>query len=194
MNLAIQKRDIFWKKTRQLRLTWLIPCVVYGKHLEPQHGTIAKNEFIKLYKQAGTSSVVDLTGDMNHLVLIHSYQLSAARHEVTHVDFLAVSANEMVEADVKIIIEWIAPLETQKIGTLEFVKDTVRVEALPRDLPHHITVDVSLICWLDDGIFVKDLHVSDKVKILDDEDLVIIAAVEITEEVEDNPVADQPAP
>jgi large subunit ribosomal protein L25 len=68
-------------------------------------GTVAKNEFIKAFKEVGTSTVVDLTGDSKELVLIHSYQLNPVKGELIHVDFLAVNADEKVTAEVRIIVE-----------------------------------------------------------------------------------------
>lgn len=60
------------------------------------------------------------------------------------------------------------------------------VEAFPRDLPHDITVDVSALATLQDGVFVSDLIVGDKVEILDDPEQVIVAIVELADEKEDD--------
>jgi hypothetical protein len=61
---------------------------------------------------------------------------------------------------------------------------------LPKNLPHHIELDVSFIESLDDGIFVRDIDLGKKVEILDDGDLAVIAAVAIREEVEEEAVVD----
>lgn len=186
MKLAITKRDVFWKKTSVLKKQSLIPCVVYWKHMtESFYGVIAKNEFIKTFREVGTSTVIDLTGDSKELVLVHAIQRNPVKDELIHVDFLAVNADEKVTAEVHIVIEWAAPLEAQKLWKIEVVRDHVKVEALPRDLPHHITIDISSIAWLDDGIFVKNLDLWSKVKVLDDADLPLVVAVEIADEAEE---------
>jgi large subunit ribosomal protein L25 len=51
-------------------------------------------------------------------------------------------------------------------GVLVRVLNEIEVECLPMDLPHNITVDIAKLAALTDSIHVKDLHVSDKVKIL----------------------------
>ena len=63
------------------------------------------------------------------------------------------------------------------------------MEAFPQDLPHDITIDISVIKTMNDTIFVKDLKVSDKVEILDDLEQPIITVVKLAEEeVEEAPV------
>ena len=69
------------------------------------------------------------------------------------------------------------------------MKDFIEVEALPQDLPHDITIDISVIQNMNDVIFVKDLKVSSKVEILDDLEQALVTVVTMTEEtVEEAPV------
>jgi large subunit ribosomal protein L25 len=62
------------------------------------------------------------------------------------------------------------------------------VECLPGDLPERINVDISLLKVIGDIIRVRDVVVSDKVRILADEDETI-AVVTITKEETAAPVA-----
>jgi len=63
------------------------------------------------------------------------------------------------------------------------------VEALPTDLPDSIKVDVSSLENIGNGIFVRDVVVSDKLTLLDDAESMIAVAsaptIEIEEEVVD---------
>lgn len=122
------------------------------------------------------------------MVLIQDYQVHPVSNELLHVDFLAVKSDEKVEADVKIIFVGESPVIKNKLGTTQIVKDFVSVSAFPQDLPHHIEVDLSVIVGLDDGVFVKDLKLGDKVEIKDDMEAPLVVAVEIKEEKEDAPV------
>jgi hypothetical protein len=56
---------------------------------------------------------------------------------------LAVKADEMVRASVSIVLIGVSPAEKDGIGKVQLVKDHVIVEALPRELPHDIKVDIS---------------------------------------------------
>lgn len=194
MELTVQKRTLTGKKVHTLRKQSIIPGVVYGKHLSnPAVVQFDKNSFLKAYKQAGYSTPVDLTGEESHLVLIHNIDVNPVTDIVEHVDFLAVKADEKVEASVSIVLEGTSPAEKDGIGRVQLVKDHVIVEALPRDLPHDIKVDISSLQTLQDGIFVRDLKVSDKVEILDDADLPIVAVVAIEDEAEETTTAEENA-
>ena len=169
--LKVQNRTKFAKNTSQLRSESIIPGVIYGKSLNKNISIqFDKNEFLKVYKTAGRSSVVKVEWDYKWLVLIHDYQVDPVKDKLLHVDLLAVKSDEKVSASVSVIFEWTSVLEKNGDGKLEYIKDFVQVEALPLDLPPSITIDVSNITTLDDGIFVKDLDFGDKVTILDDLD------------------------
>lgn len=195
MELLVAKRTLTGKKVHTLRKQSIIPGVVYGKHLSaPAVVQFDKNSFLKAYKHAGESTPVDLTGDESHLVLIHQIDVDPVTDMVTHVDFLAVKADEKVQASVSIVMVGTSPAEKDGLGRVQLVKDHVVVEALPRDLPHDIRVDVSGLVTLQDGIFVRDLQVSDKVEIIDDADLPIVSVVALDDETEEEvPASEQNA-
>lgn len=194
MELAVQKRTLTGKKVKDLRKQDVIPGIIYGKHLSaPAVVQFDKNSFLKAYRYAGESTPVDLTGDEKHLVLIHQIDVNPVNDMVQHVDFLAVKADEKVEASVSIILTGIAPVEKDGLGRVQLVKDHVLVEALPRDLPHDIKIDISSLATLQDGVFVKDLNVSDKVEILDDAEISIVSVVALEDEVEEETTAEENA-
>ncbi len=194
MELSVQKRTLTGKKVSTLRKQSIIPGVVYGKHLASASVVqFDKNSFLKAYRHAGESTPVDLIGDESHLVLIHNIDVNPITDVVEHVDFLAVKADEKVTASVQIVIEGVSGAEKDGIGRVQLVKDHVEVEALPRDLPHDIRVDVSALVTLQDGIFVRDLKVSSKVEILDDADLPIVAVVALEDEAEEVATAEENA-
>jgi large subunit ribosomal protein L25 len=89
MELQVQKRQA--GKVKKLLKEGLVPGIVYGKHLdEPVAIQFNKNEFRKLYKEAGTSTPITLKGDIEQLVLIHDYQLDPVKDTLIHADFLAL--------------------------------------------------------------------------------------------------------
>ncbi len=190
MELKVQNRTKFAKNTSQLRLESIIPGIIYGKSLEKNIPVeFDKNEFLKVYKAAGRSSVVKVSWDYKWLALIHDYQVDPVKDFLLHVDLLAVKSDEKVSASVSIVFEWTSILEKNSDGKLEYIKDFVQVEALPLDLPPSITVDVSDIATLDDGIFVKDLNFGDKITVLDDlESPVVVAVPNITEKEEETTI------
>lgn len=183
MELIVTSRTIFGKKVNRIRKEGQVPGIVYGRHLKsPLAIQFDKVAFIKTYKSSGESTPVDLTGDQTELVLIHHVETDPVTDVVIHVDFLAVKADEKVKASVSIIMVGLAPVEKDGLGKVQLVKDHITVEALPRDLPHDIKVDLSGLATLQDGIFVSDLVVSDKVTILEDMDQPVVAVVQLQQE------------
>jgi hypothetical protein len=73
------------------------------------------------------------------------------------------------------------------------LRDNIVVEALPGDLPHDITLDISSIETLNDSLFIKDLVVSEKVIIKEEMDMPIVVAVAISEEKEETVATEETA-
>jgi large subunit ribosomal protein L25 len=64
-------------------------------------------------------------------------------------------------------------------ASIELVKDSLSIEALPKDLPKEIVVDVSKIIDPNTVIFVKDLDLPAGVEIEDDLDLPVVTVVDL---------------
>lgn len=91
------------------------------------------------------------------MVLIHDFQVDHISNNLLHVDFLAVKADEEVTAQVPIVLIGESPLVKSGDGRIDLLRDSISVTALPRSLPHEITLDISTIATLDDGVFMRDI-------------------------------------
>lgn len=174
MKLSVKKREIFGKKVKTLRAQGLIPAVIYGKHIEAESISCVKNDLLRIYRTAWYSTPVELTGDVNHLVLINSLQLDPVSDEIIAADFLAVSRTEKVSAKIPVVTVGESQIEKLNEGKIMQVRDEIEVEALPQDLPNKFEIDISVLQTVNDVFFIKDLKVSDKVTILDDPELPIL--------------------
>lgn len=185
MKLNVQTRQ--GEKAKILRREGNVPCIVYGKHLSAPISVICnKNDFIRKFKQAGYSTALSLEGKgVDELVLVQEIQQDPVSDVVLHIDFLAVKKDEKVTTEVPVVLEGESPVEKLGDAKIQLVKDFVEVEAFPQDLPHDIKIDVSTILTTNDTIFVKDLKLSDKVTIVDDQDQPLITVVTLSEEVEE---------
>lgn len=185
MKLTVQVRTATGKKVKNLRKEGQLPAIVYGKSLEsPVLLSCVKNDFIRVYREAGFSTPIELIGAIDQLVLLQDMQLDPVSDEVLTVDFLAVNANEKVSASVPVVLIGESKVEKLNEGKVQLVKDVVEVEAFPQDLPHNIEVDLASVESVNDVIFVKDLKVSNKVTILDDAEQPIVTVVELADEEE----------
>ena len=182
MKLSVKKREIHGKKVKNLRTQGLVPAVIYGKHVKAESISCVKNDLLKVYRACGYSTPVELTGDVDHLVLINSLQLDPVSDEIISADFLAVSRTEKVAAKIPVVTFGESQLEKLNEGKIMLIKDEVEVEALPQDLPSKFEVDISVLETVNDVFFVKDLKVSDKVTILDDPELPILTVSVLEDE------------
>ena len=173
--LSAQKRVHMGRKNYHVRNVGVIPAVVYGAGMEPMNIQVVHNEFAKVLKTAGESTIVELSvdGGKDLHVLIQATQTDPLRDDFTHVDFRAVDMTKKIEAEVKLHFVGESPAVKGLGGTLVKPMDEVRIKALPADLLSFIEVDISALATFDDVIKVKDLSISKAVEVLEDENAVV---------------------
>ena len=173
--LSAQKRVHMGRKNYHVRNVGVIPAVVYGAGMVPLNIQVVHNEFAKVLKTAGESTIVELSVDGGNAlhVLIQATQTDPLRDDFTHVDFRAVDMTKKIEAEVKLHFVGESPAVKGLGGTLVKPMDEVRIKALPADLLSFIEVDISKLATFDDAIKVKDLSISKAVEVLEDENAVV---------------------
>jgi large subunit ribosomal protein L25 len=123
-----------------------------------------------------------LSGEgIDEMVLVHDFQLDPVSDVALHVDFLALTKGEKVSAEVSIVM--IGDEESSVVksgdGSIQLVKDSLAIEALPKDLIREIEVNVSDIEDVNTVLFVKDLTLPSGVEIKDDLDLPVISVFDL---------------
>jgi large subunit ribosomal protein L25 len=177
-----------------VRSNGMIPAVVYGVRVENTMISVPAAQFEKILKVAGESStiVLDIKDEKDAStkvdVLIHDMQVDPIRGFPIHIDFLAIDMNKTIE--VTIPLEFIGVAPGEKEGILVKTLHEVDIEALPKNLPHSISVDISVLNAIDDQIHVKDLTLPTGVKMITDENEVVALIAPIKEEVVDETPVD----
>jgi large subunit ribosomal protein L25 len=142
-------------KAFEIRRSGGIPGVVYGKGLkENLNVSVNLKEFALLLKSAGRIIDLDLDGSPMH-VLVKAVQHGTYEHELLHVDFRAISADEIIEVELEIELAGDAACLAVG-GMLEQNLHHVSARCLPKDLPEKVTVDVSAL-QIGDVIYAKEL-------------------------------------
>ena len=133
---------------------------------------------------AGESTLINLKiGDKEEPAVIKDIQKDPVSDKITHADFYRVNLKEKIKAKVPLII--VGESEAVRNGGI-LVKTLIEleVEALPQDLPHELRVDISGLQNFGDHVLVKNILVSDKVKIeVNPEDIVVLVQEPRKEEV-----------
>ena len=171
IQLKAEPRDGGASKTRAAEQ---VPAVLYGHGVANQSLAVDAKQFGKALSAAGYTALVDLAiGDNEHSVLIKEVQRHPTRSHVTHIDFYQVNLEEKVKADVSLTFTGEAPAVKSKGGIFLRNIDTLEVEALPRDLPRELTVDISSLSEYDDAVRIGDVALPDGVTVSADGDVVI---------------------
>lgn len=175
-----------------IRSNGMIPAVVYGARVENTLISVPSTLFTKLLKTAGETSaiVLEITDDKNVDVLIHDVQVDPIKGFPIHVDFLAIDMNKAIEVTVPLEFTGIAPAEKNSLGVLVKALHEIDIEALPKDIPHVLTVDVSSLVTLEDQIHVKDIVLPKGVSVITDSEEVVALVTEVKEESEDSTPVD----
>ena len=159
LELTVSPRtSIGSKAAKNIRDNGGLPGVVYGAGESAQSVELPISEFQKVWKAAGESTIIELNGLKNsHSVLIQDVEFDKVYGTPIHVDFLAVRADEKVEVPVPLVFTGVAPAEKDLGGSLVKVMHEIEVEALPKDLPHELTIDLSILKTFEDQLKVSDI-------------------------------------
>jgi large subunit ribosomal protein L25 len=182
VKLAYETRDAK-ASLADLRKAGKVPVVLYGRKHESEMGAVDAKAFGKVYAQVGESQIVSLEGPSGeHEALVHELQLDPVRDTAVHVDFLVIEKGRKVEVSVPLSFVGVAPAERDLHGNIVKVMHEVEIEAMPKDLPSHLDVDLSALVDFDSQIHVRDIALPEGVTLKTDGDEVVATAEEAVEE------------
>jgi large subunit ribosomal protein L25 len=179
---AVKRKE----KGEEIRTKIVIPAVVYGAGSKNFSLSLNYNEFIKLYNEAGESSLIDLVIDDKDVgkVLIHEVQHNPVSDRIIHVDLRRIDMNKPVEATVELSFVGESPVVKELGGMVVYVVEEVDVRCLPNDLVSKINIDLSVLKTFTDVIKVKNIQLPNGVEIIfpSAEDVIAKAQAALTEE------------
>ena len=187
---ATRRSAIGRSAVRKIKARGGVPAVIYGGKAKSEPLQVDKRAISNMLSHASGENVLvelEIDGESGgRMALVQEVQHSPLGGEILHVDFHAVSMDEMIEADV--------PLEPT--GTAEGVKTfgglleqnvrSLEIECLPSDLPDVITVDVSHLN-IGDSIHVREIKLPEGVTTRVPPDLTVFSVLAPT--VEEAPAA-----
>ncbi len=190
-SLKADKRTTTGRKVKILRREGLLPASLYGKGIASLSLQVNLKDFQKLEKEVGETGLVYLkVGEEERPVLISNLQFHPVSGMPIHTDFHQVNLKEAISANVPIILVGDAPAVSEGKGVLIQPMSEVEVEALPTDLPEKIEIDVTTLAEVDAALFVKDLKLDAKVKLLSDPEAIVAKIAPLAKE----EIVEAPAP
>ncbi|CAN5554941.1 hypothetical protein BH18ACT1_BH18ACT1_10930 [soil metagenome] len=152
---------------------------MYGRGSEARSLSVARRDLrAALTTESGANALLDLQVDGEVLLtLVKDMQRDPVRNEVTHVDFIVVSRDEVVSVDVHVVLECEAAEVGREGGTVEQQLFDLTVSAKPGDIPTSLPLDVSGLT-IGDSLRVSDLVLPSGVTTdVDPEETIVIATV-----------------
>lgn len=187
LSLQAQERKILGKKVKHLRHDGKLPAHVFGKGLATEHVSVDQKIFLKTFKEAGETGLIDLKIGTEKVrpIMVRGVQFDPISGQPLHIDFYQVNLSEKVKVPVPLILIGEEP-ESVKLGESIVLQamNEIEVEALPADLIEKIEVDITQLKNIDDAVTVGQLNF-DRSKLsvsVEDEAIVVKLAPAITEE------------
>jgi large subunit ribosomal protein L25 len=185
------KRNVTGKQVKALRREGKLPAVLYGHRVQPMPILLDAHDAGLTLGKLSSSSLVTIEVDgKEYPTLVREKQRDYIKGFLTHVDFLAVSLTEKIRANVRIELTGVSPAVKDLNAVLVHGLDALEVEGLPTALPDRITVDISSLTQIGNGVYVRDLAIPDQIRVLDDPDQMVVVATQPKEEV----IEEAPAP
>ena len=175
---------------RKIKAQGAVPAIIYGGKHKPEALQVSTRDISLMLSHASGENILvelEIEGEKaGRLALVQEVQHAPLGGDILHIDFHAVSMNEMIEADVPLEPTGMAEGVKTFGGLLEQNLRSLEIECLPRDLPDVITVDVSHLN-IGDSIHVRELPLPQGVTTRVPADLTVFSVLAPT--VEEEPVA-----
>ncbi len=196
LELSASTRSETGRHVHAVRHRGEVPAILYGHNVEPMKLSIEARSLRKVWHGAGHSNLVDLAldGGRARKVLIRELQVNPRTMELMHVDLFAVNLREKLTVEVPLIPIGESPAVTEfKLGVLQQVVTSVKVECMPGDIPALLNVDISGLTEVDQAIRLSEVPLPERVTLatgVDPDELVLkVAQVRVAAEAEEAEVA-----
>ncbi|MEA2463786.1 MAG: large subunit ribosomal protein [Acidobacteriota bacterium] len=192
VTLEVTRREATGKEVaKKLRRDGKVPAVVYGGHRDPVAITVDRKTVSELIKKSehGIRSVFLLKmagSDQQRHAMIKELTIDPISRKMKHIDFVRVIMDEVVKVTIPVHVTGTA-IGVKEGGLLDFQVRELHVECLPNAIPDSIDVDVTAL-GSHDYLRVKDLKLPEGVRVLDDEERVVVGVTHA--KIEAEPVAE----
>ncbi|MGC1272766.1 MAG: 50S ribosomal protein L25 [Planctomycetaceae bacterium] len=159
---------------RRLRQRQLVPGNVYGHGEDP--ATIAVSGDVLAPIVHSGHKVVDLEfGGGTQKAILREVQWDTFGTYLLHFDLQRVSADELVTTEVAVETHGTSP-GVLAGGIMEIPLHTIRIECPAVEIPERIVVNVNHVD-LEQSVYVRDLRLPANVRVLNDEDEIVLHVV-----------------
>ena len=185
-------RTVGSRESRRIRRAGNVPAVVYGRDVDPIPVAVdAHDLYVALHTEAGTNALINLEveGGDTLLTMARVVDRHPFRNEYRHIDFVTVSRDETVVADVA--IEFVGtPVGVREGGVFSPRRTTVQIEVLITDIPSSIELDVEDV-EIGGSLRIEDLPEIEGVTYVEEPEAVIMSVTVPAAEIEEEPEVEE---
>jgi len=163
------------RESRRIRREGAVPGIVYGHGLEPLPVAVDRRElYAVLHTEAGLNALINLqVNGGEYLTVAREVQRHPVRGDIIHLDFIRISLDEPIEAEVPVEFVGIPVGVREGKGIVETPSASVMVSALPTNIPSHVTLDITNL-KVGDSLRVSDLPVFEGVTYVSDSEHLLV--------------------
>ena len=164
------------RASRRLRREGRVPATLYGHGIDPIALAVDHGELVAALKgEAGDNVIIalEIDGGETYTTLAREIFKNPVKPFINHVDFLQISLDEVVSAEVG--LDFVGEPVGVRLngGVAETMRLTVNIEALPTAIPSIIEINIEDLD-VGDTLHIYDLPVLEGVTYADDPDLAIL--------------------
>lgn len=162
---------------RRLRDEGDVPAVLYGRGMDSTPLRVSRRDLYgALHTDAGTNALINLeVGSDKFLTIARELQRHPVRGEIMHLDFISISLDEKITAEVAIDYQG-EPKGVEEGGVVETIRTSVMVSALPMEIPSSVAVDISEM-GVNDTLTAAQLPELEGVEYLEDMEQPLVTVV-----------------
>ncbi|MBU0504147.1 MAG: 50S ribosomal protein L25 [Candidatus Omnitrophota bacterium] len=179
---AEQREELGKSGNKALKKTGSVPAVVYKDGKESMPVKIGHKDLYKLLHEHRLENLVlnlNIKDDKNKKprpCLIKEIQYDPVKGDIIHVDFNEISLTKVIKVNVPVTAKGEPVGVKQEGGSLEHILWEVTVECLPTEIPKDIEVDVTAL-KIGDSIHVKDITFPANIKVITEQEAVVLSVV-----------------
>lgn len=167
------------RSSRRLRAEGKVPGVVYGLDSDPKAVAVDWSALrAALTTDAGMNALItlDVDGDQQ-LTMVYDMQRHPVRRDVTHVDFILIDVNKVIDVDVPIVLAEEEEFDHLKGLVIDQQMFSLPISAKPGTIPNEFEISIEALT-IDDPIRVADIDLPAGVELnADPEEAIVIASV-----------------
>ena len=177
-SLTIAERTEFGSRVaRRLRRAGSVPAVIYGRGGGELKVSVIEKDFLDTIGYSTSTGIINLKMGRKSPVtaIVKDVQWDVLSDKPVHIDFLRVSADQIVSIPVHVHLQNI-PLGVQMGGVLEHALHEIIIKVRAKDIPSAIDLNVEELN-IGDSIHLSELTLPDGMTLDMDSSLVVASVV-----------------